>query len=457
MGWRERAGGWSSLLFLAALLSASGCKVKATAPSAVPFVDIYEIAQFTDLDYDYGRALVKADSDGDGSEELVVGSPARDPAGDGVVLLVSLHDFAVVNVVLPWRAPGETSGHHDEYGRALAVGDFDDDGRVDLAVGDPGADVGSVAQAGEVWVYFGPIDTTQPQRLRAGSVLSGARFGETLAAGDFDGDGYEDLAVASPHPANLTAATSESSIDVFFGPSLTRTERWTASGVGGRFGVALLPIPSLNGGAALLAGAPERTTANGGSGGMLAWERATAVTVPRLIGEPQASDADLGRACGLGDFNGDGTVELAMLATAGRGGVYFFDPDTLFEQRHLALPSLFAPRQGAPMARLADVTGDHADEIVLLSANSSELAGLLFSPGRGDAHVQLEFAAAAMISGNFDGDSNPELLLATPTSFLPTGGFSKLRVLDVSWQATRTLAAPTQPAVIPGMAALRGE
>src|SRR5262249_17862510 len=158
-------------------------------------------------------------------------SPAASESGDGIVLFVSLEDFDVVNGVVPWRAPGESSRHHDQFGRSLVVDDWNGDGRLDLAVGDPEADVGTVARAGGACLCLGPIDPARAIRLRAETLASGARFGETLASGDFDGDGVQDLAIGSPHVA--AAGADDACVAVFFGPDFTRRETWAASGGGG--------------------------------------------------------------------------------------------------------------------------------------------------------------------------------------------------------------------------------
>ena len=169
---------------------------------------------------------------------------------------------------------------------------------------------------------------------------------------------------------------------------------------------------------------------------------------------------DFGCAGALGDFDGRGTRELALVAQDGgaNGGIYFFDLATWTMQGGMGLPARLGGRHAAPIVRFTDVTGDGADELALLSANRDEPAGVLFSPGRGAAHVRLDFAAAAAISANFDFDDDDELLFTTPTSFTPGGGFALLRILDFSWQEVRSsaLARPHgSPVTLPGVVELR--
>jgi hypothetical protein len=103
------------------------------------------------------------------------------------------------------------AGNGDEFGAALAFGDFDGDGRKDLAVGVPGEDAGIALNAGLVQVFYGTSAGLATARQQAfdqddvpgddGGTETGDQFGFALAAGDFDGDGFDDLAIGSPFEA----------------------------------------------------------------------------------------------------------------------------------------------------------------------------------------------------------------------------------------------------------------
>ena len=94
-------------------------------------------------------------------------------------------------------------------GQAAAdtLGDFDGDGYDDLAVGSPGESVGDSAQAGAVNVLYGSeagLTATGNQQWTQDSPGVGGRaqandaFGVSLAWGDFDDDGFDDLVVGAP-------------------------------------------------------------------------------------------------------------------------------------------------------------------------------------------------------------------------------------------------------------------
>ncbi len=121
-----------------------------------------------------GPPGLRADFDGDGFDDLAVGVPLEDLAG--------VVDAGVVNV-LYGSADGLTGNGSqqlaqalpepgDQLGWAAAAGDFNGDGFADLAVGAPGEDVGSTVDAGAVEVYFGSpagLPAVGDQLLRQGA------------------------------------------------------------------------------------------------------------------------------------------------------------------------------------------------------------------------------------------------------------------------------------------------
>ncbi len=169
-------------------------------------------------DDQHGYSLASGDFNGDGFVDLAAGSPFEDVEGEGddagVVLIVYGTQNGLdgkVDVLNQANANADIEAN-DRFGEVLAVGDFNNDGFDDLAVGSPHEDLpGEGDDAGFVAVFFGSNNglvkdnqgDPRPLRLTEGFAPSGDpegddRFGAALAVGNFDGDDYDDLAVGIP-------------------------------------------------------------------------------------------------------------------------------------------------------------------------------------------------------------------------------------------------------------------
>jgi glucose/arabinose dehydrogenase len=161
----------------------------------------------------WGTALSCGDFDGDGFDDLAVGAPATssaNPAGGTVSVLYGSSSGLSTRDQLFRQGKDGLAGraeNGDEFGAALASGDFDGDGFSDLVIGAPGEAIGGKADAGSISVLYGSsfgLETSGNSLIHQenagikGVVELGDRFGEALTTGDFDGDGYTDLAVGAP-------------------------------------------------------------------------------------------------------------------------------------------------------------------------------------------------------------------------------------------------------------------
>jgi hypothetical protein len=164
----------------------------------------------------FGTALAIGDFDGDGFSDLAIGAHNTGPNREGAVYLyygsstglVARAGKTVVNQGDP--AP------YDYFGRVLAAGDLDGDTLDDLVVGVPSKDINGLQDSGAIYVYYGSRttssgwrdsrlyrrvwtqDTVAGSTAIAGMVEAGDAFGRALAIGDFNDDGYGDLAVGVP-------------------------------------------------------------------------------------------------------------------------------------------------------------------------------------------------------------------------------------------------------------------
>jgi hypothetical protein len=177
----------------------------------------------------FGAALAAGDFDGDGRDDLAIGAPLFDGQGQPQPLDMGLMAVVYGPPLDPPRVhwiydhllygPGHGE-ENDHFGQAFAAGDFDGDGVDDLAIGTPGEDLEAVGiqNTGAVSVVPGRVNaglTGAPRQLRPvggngtlsfddpGGLIPDYRigfpyYGSALAAGDFDGNGFADLAIGAP-------------------------------------------------------------------------------------------------------------------------------------------------------------------------------------------------------------------------------------------------------------------
>ena len=133
------------------------------------------------------------DLDGDGRADLAVGAPSENDADGRYVGAAYVFSSASGEMRQHWRGPDDRS----RFGEVVAsVADLDGDGRGEIAVAAPRTDDHTRSRPGELFIY----SSASGRELRHWSgTQPGELFGRmVVSAGDLDGDGVDDLAIAAP-------------------------------------------------------------------------------------------------------------------------------------------------------------------------------------------------------------------------------------------------------------------
>jgi hypothetical protein len=161
----------------------------------------------------FGGSLAVGDFNKDGFKDLAIGAPGETPPNDpksGAVMILSGSTVGLAKgrvITGKELACYETNRKGDLFGQSLAVGDFDKDGFDDLAVGASGKAPGDDHKSGVVFIFPGSGEglsegeSYNQSYLGLGAEEDGDAFGWSLAAGDFDKDGHDDLAIGAPGEA----------------------------------------------------------------------------------------------------------------------------------------------------------------------------------------------------------------------------------------------------------------
>lgn len=199
---------------------------------------------------------IGGDVNSDGKDDLLVGAPGHDGAGNNVgaafLFYGPITGQRTVSEADAWLTGAGVGG---EAGSAVAVvPDMNGDSFADLVIGAPSA--GSPQAWGEVYLVLGPPAAGKSSLLYADVIWTGAaagdRAGATVAtAGDLDADGLGDLLVGAP-AAYGKAATSGMVYVIRGEPSLSSgslaltSTQFQGEAAGDGAGSALAPAGDLN-------------------------------------------------------------------------------------------------------------------------------------------------------------------------------------------------------------------
>jgi len=309
----------------------------------------------------------------------------------------------------------------------VAAGDFNNDGKVDVAVTD--------YQNGFVHILLGKGDGTFNQ---VAQYLIGYAPG-TFYVEDFDGDGNPDIVFAAGHPDALITLPYTQTVGVLFGngdgtfagaPAYTVGSN-PASMVTADFngdGKPDLAIGEAQGQASILLG----------SGGGRFQAGATL--------NAQTSASQTGVAAG--DLNGDGKIDLVVNDGVSGAAVFLGNGDGTFQ----APLAVAGGGTGTSYVAMGDLNNDHKLDLAIANQTSNTVTVV---PGNGDgtfragATFPVGSNPTVLLTGDFNGDGNLDLAVVDSGTFASSSDPGGLSILlgkgDGTFQSAVNYSASINP------------
>jgi hypothetical protein len=485
----------------AKLLVESELTVVSGAPAAIDLATLDGTNGFTLIGADGGISVSSAgDVNGDGFDDLIVATPyAERPGGvesEGESYVVFGKASWAGTPSLDLATLDGTNGFtligidaEDKSGWSVSsAGDVNGDGFADLIVGAPfGESAGGAYNEGESYVVFGKaswagmpsldlatLDGTNGFRLVGGDASENSGY-SVSSAGDVNGDGFDDLIVATPYASTPGSSNDGESYVVFGKASWAGTPSLDLATLDGTNGFRLIGIDELDfsgwsvssagdvngdGFADLMVGAPGAGSTGGATQegeGYVVFGKANWAGTPSL--NPATLDGTNGfRLIGIdaydnigrsvssaGDVNGDGFDDVIIGAPNAEGGGGAFEGESyvVFGKASWA---------GTPSLDLATLDGTNGFRLIGIdegdgSGRSVSSAGDVNGDGFADLIIGAPFAESTS-GANYQGESyvvygkaswagTPSLDLATLDG---TNGF-RLIGIDADDQSGRSVSS----------------
>ncbi|MFT7616404.1 MAG: hypothetical protein ACI97A_000025 [Planctomycetota bacterium] len=392
----------------------------------------------------YGSAICNAgDFDGDGVNDLVVGSRGEDTGATdaGMIELISGADQSVLFSFMGTNA-------FDQFGYSVhCAGDLNGDGFADVIIGAPFADPGN-PNAGQIVVINGGdggVTVQEGELYRVNGPEAFALFGEKVRRiGDVNGDTIGDLLVSARGFNGGRGA-----VHLLSGADGAELRVIEGENVGDFFGASIASIPDLTGDGIddILVGAIGDDDGGNSRGSLTVLDSdligsaatasvlSSAVTFAKINGTADFEQYGTNVSC-AGDYNNDGVFDIVVgNPSASDVGKAFCGEVKVLSGRDIdttvtelfALKGISANDQfGIAVSDAGDVNGDGFDDIL---AGTYKTTGA-FNAGSGAANVIFGSPMGALGTQTLQGTSDFDFYGSALTSMgdLDGDGFSDFAV-----------------------------
>jgi hypothetical protein len=319
--------------------------------------NVEEVAETRDQ---FGSALSTGDFNNDGFADLAIGVPTEDvgnlPNGGTIQVIYGsasgLSSTVKADQIFQQGVGGldDILEERDNFGLSISAGDFNNDGKDDLAVGVPNEGITPQGSDGIVQVIYGSSSGLSTSEVLADQLFQQGvgglddiaefldTFGSSLAAGDFNNDGKDDLAVGVPLE-NFGGFSNVGIVQVIYGsssglsPSAVLPDQLflladgSTPGNNDLYGLTLSAGDFTNGeGDDLAVGAPTKSLGSSTNAGIVHvlygsssglgnnFVFANHILAQGINGLDDIieTDDEFGSSLSSADFNGDGSADLAV-------------------------------------------------------------------------------------------------------------------------------------------------